>query len=683
MHIWAGRYAESDDHPSEDESEAAWLDVEVRKRHVCTGSDGPAQRAGEPARHLGWMAAIISRSNASSNYVRLTRQARAIGFVTLLIPASLPSQYPSRRAMVAELFGCSTVRDVPRLTAYEIALLLSHKRALAAIASSRFDWGVVFEEDATLHPSVRPKQARQLLRHTLAFAGSLGRNLDDLFLFLGACSAHCDQNVTQEYFGEVHQSLLRGGHCRGYCAHAYAMSRRRAGTLFHDLYCAGDEAQGHACGQSCYRFGCYFDWAIPRFLTHTRTDSWILGGGVRGTSGCADWGGNGIFVQNRSLQRNKFQSTLRGRDHRWPKIATGDSCEAVLRGNETLALEVFAEKVVPARPPPLASRPGRGLAESVAEHTATGSKSLRCLHESHVWVTVTKTRSVTAHAGLLLPGAPPPLCHEHLEGDNSWLPAAVRNIALGRGKGVFWRLKWQVAQEYLLMHRSLEVMLVTDVFDVYINPFSADTLLRRFNAARHTSSGLTEPPELLFAAEDSCWIGMTCSEEQVARFHTVRQAAGWGPNPKFMHSQFMGTRAGLLHLFNHSLVENKGNDMNMMFRYSVAFPRRVALDVNESIFAVFARPRAVNRPTGQAVRCFAGWCVVDGTNLGYECDVQKGRTTLLPPKGGHHRATITPTNATIQPIMWHVNGHAELFLKAHRGCSFLLEAMKRPPSPKG
>jgi len=123
--------------------------------------------------------------------------------------------------------------------------------------------------------------------------------------------------------------------------------------------------------------------------------------------------------------------------------------------------------------------------------------------------------------------------------------------------------------------------------------------------------------------------------------------------------------------------------MNMMFRYSVAFPRRVALDVNESIFAVFARPRAVNRPTGQAVRCFAGWCVVDGTNLGYECDVQKGRTTLLPPKGGHHRATITPTNATIQPIMWHVNGHAELFLKAHRGCSFLLEAMKRPPSPKG
>ena len=144
---------------------------------------------GEPARRLRWMAAIISRSSASSNYVRLARQSKAIGFVTLHIPASLPSQYPSRRAMVAELFGCSTVRDVPRLTSFEIALLLSHKRALAAIASSRFDWGVVFEEDATLHPSVRPKQARQLLWHTLAFAGSLGRNLEDLFLFLGACSS--------------------------------------------------------------------------------------------------------------------------------------------------------------------------------------------------------------------------------------------------------------------------------------------------------------------------------------------------------------------------------------------------------------------------------------------------------------------------------------------------------------
>ena len=309
----------------------------------------------EPVRRLEWMAAIISRSNASSNYVQLSRQAKSIGFVTVHILASQPSQYPSQRAMVAELFGCSTVRDVPRLTAYEIGLLLSHKRALAAIASSRFDWGVVFEEDAMLHPSVRPEQARQLLRHTLSFAVSLGRSLDDLFLFLGACAAHCDRNVTQEYFGQIHQSLLRGGHCRGYCAHAYAMSRRRASTLFHDLYCAGDEAKGHACGQSCSRFGCFFDWAIPRFFIATRTDSWVLGGGVRGTTANADWGGNGIFVQDRSHQRDKSHSALRGRQYRWPRGAADDSCEAagqsssldnrlyepmrLLRGNKTLTLE--------------------------------------------------------------------------------------------------------------------------------------------------------------------------------------------------------------------------------------------------------------------------------------------------------------------------------------------------------
>ena len=40
-------------HPPKDESEAAWLDVEVRKCHVCTGSDAPAQRAG--ARQASWM----------------------------------------------------------------------------------------------------------------------------------------------------------------------------------------------------------------------------------------------------------------------------------------------------------------------------------------------------------------------------------------------------------------------------------------------------------------------------------------------------------------------------------------------------------------------------------------------------------------------------------------------------
>ena len=92
---------------------------------------------GEPTRRLGWMAAIISKSNTSSNYVRLASQARAIGLVTLHILASLPSQYPSRRSLVAELFGCSTVRDVPRLTSYEIALLLSHKGGTAAIASKQ------------------------------------------------------------------------------------------------------------------------------------------------------------------------------------------------------------------------------------------------------------------------------------------------------------------------------------------------------------------------------------------------------------------------------------------------------------------------------------------------------------------------------------------------------------------
>ena len=110
--------------------------------------------------------------------------------------------------------------------------------------------------------------------------------------------------------------------------------------------------------------------------------------------------------------------------------------------------------------------------------------------------------------------------------------------------------------------------------------------------------------------------------------------------------------------------------MNMMFRYCVAFPRRVALDANESVFAVFARPHAVNRLTGQAVRCFAGWCIVDGTNLGYECEVitrsaatrtwrasEWKRWPSLPVKAYQHELkemarSVDSLNTRDTPVQW-------------------------------
>ena len=60
----------------------------------------------------------------------------AAGFHAEYLPAARPSDYSGKRAMVSELFGDATEQQsiMIGMTPFEIALLLSHKRALQRIA---------------------------------------------------------------------------------------------------------------------------------------------------------------------------------------------------------------------------------------------------------------------------------------------------------------------------------------------------------------------------------------------------------------------------------------------------------------------------------------------------------------------------------------------------------------------
>ena len=150
----------------------------------------------------------------------------------------------SRRLRVATGYACGGVwrgtHHAAGLTPFEVGCFLSHKRALAALARSRFHWGAVFEEDATLHASVLPSHAALLIQRAIAAAAS------EAVLYLGACSPRCAATTTTAH--GLPPWLLSGARCMAYCTHAYALSARHAASFFESVFC-----HGGPCGRDCAR----------------------------------------------------------------------------------------------------------------------------------------------------------------------------------------------------------------------------------------------------------------------------------------------------------------------------------------------------------------------------------------------------------------------------------------------
>ena len=115
-------------------------------------------------------AAIISVSGSSSRFRTVASTLASCGFEPVHVQAASPTHYGSLRELLFELFGTRQTPRMTRMSAFEIGLLVSHKRALEQIARSGHAWGAVFEDDACLSDVVRPLQVRRLLHRAFAAA---------------------------------------------------------------------------------------------------------------------------------------------------------------------------------------------------------------------------------------------------------------------------------------------------------------------------------------------------------------------------------------------------------------------------------------------------------------------------------------------------------------------------------
>ena len=259
-------------------------------------------------------AAIISMSASSARFWTVADTLASCGFEPVHVQAASPKHYGSMRELLLELFGTRKAQRMTRMSAFEVGLLVSHKRALEAIARSGYAWGAVFEDDACLADVVRPLQVKRLLHRAFAAAtAASGR----IVLYLGSCNPQCeaDQGSARHPSG-LPAGLLRVGRCHAFCTHAYALSRHHAATFFADVFgCHSGE-----CGSMCRTRPCFMDWAMSRYFLagdEHNDSAWVVAGGLR-----SRWASDhrGVFVQNRSAALgNNVSGTGLHLAHPWPK----------------------------------------------------------------------------------------------------------------------------------------------------------------------------------------------------------------------------------------------------------------------------------------------------------------------------------------------------------------------------
>lgn len=259
-----------------------------------------AKRSAPLENGQSWLGAIISTDPSSVRFRAASRSVSAAGFAVAHIPAAMPSQYPGKRSMLRAAFGVNERQSfMVGMTPYEIALLISHKRALRWIAVSHYSWGGVFEDDAYLHEAVKPMHVRHLIAAAFASAQMVAPPTLQPVLYLGTCKPQCRLDVFDRPDGmlrarSVPGELLRAGKCAALCTHAYALSRSHAATLFDAIF--GCHNGSASCASECDFVGCYMDAAMKRYFQGAG-EAWIVGGGFM--SSWDHWH-RGLFIQNRS-----------------------------------------------------------------------------------------------------------------------------------------------------------------------------------------------------------------------------------------------------------------------------------------------------------------------------------------------------------------------------------------------
>jgi len=208
-----------------------------------------------------------------------------------------------------------------------------------------------------------------------------------------------------------------------------------------------------------------------------------------------------------------------------------------------------------------------------------------------------------------------------------------------------------------------------------VNKLSVLELERRFAllTRRSAVSVSQPPPRVVLSTEETCWIGSICTDAEKRAFVRARLIADPKAQHRFMHSQMLGTREGLLDLIQSGLCSNETDDMKMIFNYIVDDAARVAFDDHESMFATFARGFAPGPSTSKlhderSMMCWDGVCAVDqNATENIKCTVGKD---------GELGLRYTLRQRTVSPLMWHVNGPSLAFLQRHPTCAKGVESAK-------
>lgn len=207
------------------------------------------------------------------------------------------------------------------------------------------------------------------------------------------------------------------------------------------------------------------------------------------------------------------------------------------------------------------------------------------------------------------------------------------------------------------MHRyvagspRVERFLVTDVFDVHVNPWPTSHIVSVFRELT------AHRAPLLLSTEETCWVGHVCDRGEVERFQATAEVS----SHRFMQSQFVGARERVLHMLEWGLGTGETDDMRMMYEYIRAHPRAVAMDAESRMFGslAFATPDA-----NGGYMCWDGRC----------SESRAHRACVRDARGG----VCVRTNATTTcPLLWHANGLlSRAFLRSHPACTRVLGRLK-------
>ena len=178
------------------------------------------------------------------------------------------------------------------------SLLVAWKQALHHLAHhpglEPHDWGIIVEDDISLHGDVSLAAAQAAILHGFDLARSEG------WLYLGMCTATCSTETEQVYQG------LTFAKSTGFCSHALAFTKHRAATIFSDMHRSMREDYMPVHGSR--EFGESIDQLLEQY-SHGSNGTWIVGSNLSkedNTDGQWPVVYTGLFYQDRS----RFKSTI-------------------------------------------------------------------------------------------------------------------------------------------------------------------------------------------------------------------------------------------------------------------------------------------------------------------------------------------------------------------------------------